>query len=182
MNKETIGSTGTVPGHRVLVAGEQWHHSGFTLEMLHGGYRPLLLGEREGDEDEWRSPLSQKWKRTPDPGAIVGTTFLLRTTRPLPAIETPAAPKPQQSSYSDGGPVFPCPVEFDPNNRLVSHGSFGMTLRDWFAGQALAGELAANGLGDEGAVKLRSPENASLMAARAYHMADAMLKAREVKP
>jgi hypothetical protein len=55
----------------------------------------------------------------------------------------------------------------------------GMTLRDWFAGQALTGELVEIGLGDEGAVKLRSPENASLMAARAYHMADAMLAARK---
>ena len=36
----------------------------------------------------------------------------------------------------DGGSAFPCPVEFDPNQQLVSHGSFGMSLRDWFAGQA----------------------------------------------
>ena len=79
------------------------------------------------------------------------------------------------SAINDGGPAF-------PNNDAHGCAYAGMTLRDWFAGQALAGELAANGLGDEGAVKLRSPENASLMAARAYHMADAMLKAREVLP
>ena len=40
------------------------------------------------------------------------------------------------SAINDGGPAFPCPVEFDPNQQLVSHGSFGMSLRDWFAGQA----------------------------------------------
>lgn len=37
-------------------------------------------------------------------------------------------------AINDGGPAFPCPVEFDPNGQLVSHGSFGMSLRDWFAG------------------------------------------------
>jgi hypothetical protein len=87
-------------------------------------------------------------------------------------IETPAAPQPQRSSYSDGGPAFPCPVEFDPNNQLVSHGSFGMTLRDWFAGQALAGlqaSVACNWSCDE-------------FATQAYKAADAMLKAREVLP
>jgi hypothetical protein len=39
----------------------------------------------------------------------------------------------------DGGPAFPTPVEFDPNGQLISHGSCGMKLRDWLAGQALAG-------------------------------------------
>lgn len=52
-----------------------------------------------------------------------------------------------------------------------------ISLRDWFAGQALAGELAAEDMG-VGAVLLRSKENAELMAARAYHMADAMLAER----
>ena len=87
----------------------------------------------------------------------------------------------------DGGSAFPQPLAFDPaNGNPVTADMYfakvsGMTLRDWFAGQALTGELAANGLGDEGAVKLRSPENASLMAARAYHIADAMIAARKVK-
>ena len=166
MNKETIGSTGTVPGHRALVAGEQWHRGDFTLEMLEGGYRPLLMGEREGDEDEWRSPLSQKWKKTPDPGIIVGTTFLLRTTRPLPATETPAAPQPQQSSYSDGGPAF-------PNNDAHGCAYAGMTLRDWFAGQALTGVMAHND-------SVKWSPNA--VASDCYDYADAMLEAREVLP
>jgi hypothetical protein len=58
MNKETIGSTGTVPGHRALVAGEQWHRGDFTLEMLHGGYRPLLLGERGHGGDQFFGRVS----------------------------------------------------------------------------------------------------------------------------
>jgi len=49
-------------------------------------------------------------------------------------IETPAAPQPQQSSYSDGGAAFPCPHPSAPEQ--------GMTLLDWFAGQALAGMMA----------------------------------------
>ena len=79
------------------------------------------------------------------------------------------------AEIDDGGSAFP--MSYHPDGNNADHQ--GMTLRDWFAGQALTGELAANGLGDEGAVKLRSPENASLMAARAYHMADAMIRARK---
>jgi len=173
--KETIGSTGTVPGHRALVAGEQWHRSDFTMEMLPEGYRPLLMGEREMDEDEWRSLLSQKWKKTPDPGIIVGTTFLLRTTRPLPVIKTPAAPQPQQSSYSDGGQAFPSAALFD--QAIVD--TKGMTLRDWFAGMAI-GDLAIYSMQDEWARS--GPEWRDAAAGEAYKFADAMLKAREVLP
>jgi hypothetical protein len=49
----------------------------------------------------------------------------------------------------------------------------GMTLRDWFAGQALAG-LAAN-CDDSG----MSSWCAQPLAARAYEIADAMLEARK---
>jgi len=45
-----------------------------------------------------------------------------------------------------------------------------MTLRDWFAGQALAGMLIGEWLSDKGVATL------------AYEYADAMLRAREVKP
>lgn len=42
----------------------------------------------------------------------------------------------------DGGPAFP--VEgFAPNLGSIIRSS-GMTMRDWFAGQALAGFVAAN--------------------------------------
>ena len=81
------------------------------------------------------------------------------------------------SAIIDGGPAFPCPVEFDPNGQLVSHGSFGMTLRDWFAGQALAGLIAASG-NHQGQVCYRT----EAVAESAYEAADAMLKAREVLP
>jgi hypothetical protein len=65
------------------------------------------------------------------------------------------------SKINDGGPAFPIPDEGWP----------GMTLRDWFAGQALAGISAQYGTGD-----------AAMIAVECYEHADAMLKAREVKP
>lgn len=65
------------------------------------------------------------------------------------------------SNVNNGGPAFP-PFH-DPKN----HAS-GMTLRDWFAGQALAGLLA-----------YPSDENPSHMPYAAYKLADAMLKARQ---
>ena len=60
-------------------------------------------------------------------------------------------------AQNDGGPAFPGP-----------YGSDGMSLRDWFAGQALAGLLSQEGVE-------ASPETD---AAWAYKVADAMLAAR----
>lgn len=57
----------------------------------------------------------------------------------------------------DGGPAFPVPIDDEQ----------GMTLRDWFAGQALAG-LCVN------FSESRRPE---ACAERAYAIADAMLDA-----
>lgn len=79
------------------------------------------------------------------------------------------------SKIDNSGQAFPShPILYSSAD---AHQAQGMSLRDWFAGQALAGELAAEDMG-EGAVLLRTKENAELMAARAYHMADAMLSAR----
>jgi hypothetical protein len=49
---------------------------------------------------------------------------------------------------------------------------YGMTLRDWFAGQALIGHLAFP----------RSDLSPSQAAILSYACADAMIAAREVKP
>lgn len=64
----------------------------------------------------------------------------------------------------DGGPAFPSPQcgDWSPE--------YGMSLRDWFAGQALAGMMAS----DDGS----TPEN---VAAEAYEIADAMLAARSLR-
>ena len=67
------------------------------------------------------------------------------------------------STINDGGQAFPA-------GNPTHGGHEGMTLRDWFAGQALAGMLANpdSWTGDRGVM--------------AYRYADAMLRAREVEP
>jgi hypothetical protein len=76
------------------------------------------------------------------------------------------------STINDGGPAFPRPASQFKLNQST-HQAFpynGMTLRDWFAGQALAGMLA-------------NPDSwTGAGGVMAYRYADAMLKAREVKP
>lgn len=77
----------------------------------------------------------------------------------------------------DGGPAFPnVPVDA-PNHGLITASEWGadtgMSLRDWFAGQALAGIWASFESTDE-------PE-LSIVAEMAYETADAMLSERERK-
>jgi hypothetical protein len=74
------------------------------------------------------------------------------------------------TTINDGGPAFPFPSTKTPEG-YVQPGWYGMTLRDWFAGQALAGLTA-------------DPDMPTFhkCAEIAYACADAMLKAREVKP
>ena len=73
-------------------------------------------------------------------------------------------------SAPDGGPAFPVPTD-------VYHTNLGMSLRDWFAGQALNGivqDCMFERLIPDGGGKTET----DLAAERAYKMADAMLKAR----
>jgi hypothetical protein len=71
----------------------------------------------------------------------------------------------------NGGSAFPF-------GDYQNGGEPGMTLRDYFAAAALTGEVGGEDFGGELA-QLRSPENARLMARRAYMLADAMLAARK---
>lgn len=75
------------------------------------------------------------------------------------------------NATKDGGPAFPRPPIGEDCGRPYGHND-GMSLRDWFAGQALAGLLAQYGADPE------------WTAIAAYKEADAMLAAREaeVKP
>jgi hypothetical protein len=68
---------------------------------------------------------------------------------------------------NDGGPAFPR-VPWDVND-YTGDGSPGMSLRDYFAGQALQGQLADFNCGKE-------PE---YIAHWSYRYADAMLAERE---
>lgn len=67
---------------------------------------------------------------------------------------------------TDGGPAFP-----RMSGTTEMGGSMGMSLRDWFAGQALAGLLARS----------TAYSTPSAFVPEAYLFADAMLKAREAK-
>ena len=69
---------------------------------------------------------------------------------------------------NDGGPAFPSGALDVVRDKVESPVHDGMTLRDWFAGHALAGLAATNAQS--------SPEHYALAA---YMMADAMLAARE---
>ena len=75
---------------------------------------------------------------------------------------------------NDGGPAFPVhSVAWkEKGEDRVAIGTRGMTLRDYFAGQALAGALA-DPTCDVSPIEL---------AKIAYREADAMLAAREAKP
>ena len=71
-----------------------------------------------------------------------------------------------KSVLESGDYAFPCFIG----------GSYGMTLRDWFAGMALQGMLCANAP----AMDEVTDQNVDAVLAReAYASADAMLKARE---
>lgn len=74
----------------------------------------------------------------------------------------------------DGGPAFPVTCSNDGIPLAISYPSeqvSGMTLRDWFAGQALAGYLAS---WNDGAYS-----NSHHAAKAAYAYADAMVAARK---
>ncbi len=78
------------------------------------------------------------------------------------------------SAHKDGGPAFPQPL-FKQNDGFTTnpsdgYGLGGMTLRDYFAGQALVGfssEEMLRGFSAEGRARL------------AYEAADEMLKERD---
>ena len=91
---------------------------------------------------------------------------------------------------NDGGPAFPVPsVSWkEKGEDCVAIGTRGMTLRDWFAGQALAGvvpgiEHEVDKINpDSKYYDQRSDQLHQCAAIRAYCYADAMLAAREAKP
>ncbi len=74
-------------------------------------------------------------------------------------MSPPAFPETKYAGNSDRRPVDEAP---------------GMSLRDWFAGQALAGMIGANGPGDT--PWAQDPH--TLVAATAYALADAMIAER----
>ena len=74
-----------------------------------------------------------------------------------------------EQKIETGGPAFPCHPEIIPQK---DRDFAGMTLRDYFAAKAMQGFCSGSFWGEA---------NNDECAVAAYAMADAMLKAREVK-
>jgi hypothetical protein len=75
----------------------------------------------------------------------------------------------------DGGPAFPqmsAAWDDDKHEYVLSENLDGMSLRDWFAGKAMAAFLSMSG-----DIYVSQSTNEHI-AATSYAMADAMLKAR----
>lgn len=80
---------------------------------------------------------------------------------------------------NDGGPAFPVGTEI-----YQGAGLSGMTLRDWFAGQALAGYLS-NRVSMTAAIAESREKNIQFptyMARLSYEMAGAMIATRSQNP
>lgn len=80
----------------------------------------------------------------------------------------------------DGGPAFPVVA---PYGEVFS----GMSLRDWFAGQALANPQLCSGMVPDWQLKVWWPNRlditkAEIAAKQAEEYADALLSQREAKP
>lgn len=82
---------------------------------------------------------------------------------------------------NDGGAAFPRPYS-SPNNGTFANPQAGMSLRDWFAGQALVGMCANPEMGKiiNWLIYAAAGKEQSLngVAETAYEMADAMLAER----
>ena len=83
---------------------------------------------------------------------------------------------------NDGGSAFPMPNAFTADGQLIRAGEWGMALRDYFAAKALPAVYSDAILEADKGSGLFSDENWRMgIALGAYMMADAMLKAREMK-
>ncbi len=88
------------------------------------------------------------------------------------------------SAPNGGGSAFPGYrriAQFDPDGCPMGSALVpeeGMTLRDWFAGQALVALLARDDITSNSG----GPVTADMMAQSVYEVADAMLAARKVTP
>ena len=84
----------------------------------------------------------------------------------------------ERMAVEDGGSAFPRPISVDSASGISADSQDGMSLLDWFAGQALNGMVAANPVVDG----VKPQESTKLLADTAYQLAHAMLKARTEEP
>ena len=84
------------------------------------------------------------------------------------------------NDIKDGGPAFPFTEHNADSSYYHDHG--GMTLRDYFAGQAMQAMLSNFDWMQHAAKQFENVSGDQLVPQMAYEIADGMLKAREVKP
>ena len=77
------------------------------------------------------------------------------------------------TAINDGGPAFPVPDSHHANGQ-VQYGANGMTLRDWFASQALEDDISEHA----GGWLVKSSKWEFTREQAKYRYADAMLAAR----
>lgn len=77
------------------------------------------------------------------------------------------------TTKDNGGPAFPSGFVSMGDGDAIAY-TAGMSLRDWFAGQAIVA-AAVQGFDDDATVE----QNARVAASWAYQIADAMLEARK---
>lgn len=84
------------------------------------------------------------------------------------------------AEINDGGPAFPRLRKLDNqfNKPWVAETVGGMTLRDWFAGQALLHHASLITIGDDHEFNRAQMK---VLARLCFEQADAMLKAREAQ-
>ncbi len=83
----------------------------------------------------------------------------------------------------DGGPAFPIKFRYERSDgAIVTHDSDGMTLRDYFAAQALSGRCARPEVACDGWPNTETNNWAIRVANECYAYADAMLAEREKLP
>lgn len=81
------------------------------------------------------------------------------------------------SDKNDGGPAFPQPKFHRIGEYEICESHIGMTLRDYFAGQAIASLLDTD-ISDVKQIH-EGETGAAWLARNAYIVADAMMKARD---
>lgn len=80
-------------------------------------------------------------------------------------------------SKETGGPAFPVTIQSNRNGDTMQHDNdFGMTLRDYFAAQAMQ---ACTSLVNIEVLNAFPPSTVTMLAKDAYRIADAMLKERD---
>ena len=127
------------------------------------------------DEDYWLQQLG-RWMFL-DRDAILAAIRTAESPDPRDATIIRLTPAPDRQdealrAIDDGGPAFPFLEKYDALGNLYAEARTGMTLRDWFAGQALTA------FGVWLPPKKAGEIEQETRARYAYEMADAMLKAR----